>query len=209
MISEAIGRIPVGRASTAAAAPARARPEPALGGFARLAANACAAHCASIAIEGQPDVWSSSTAVLPDGAVPARDAFAGYTSRAFGVFEVPDTAADDRFAQSGTAIDGQVVRSYAGCALRNAAGEVLGTLGIYQTTSRFLSQGQRTTLALIADQAIAAIEMQSRLIELSLLSAETSPAAARRPSGAAASALLESAPVAIYHTDAAGSQGDG
>jgi PAS domain S-box-containing protein len=85
--------------------------------------------------------------------------------------------------------------------LRTAAGAALGTLAVYDAEARTLGPEQRAALALLAEQAVAQIELRSRMAEMALVCNAQPP----EPGAAStASALLESAPVAIYHTDAAG-----
>jgi PAS domain S-box-containing protein len=150
---------------------------------------------ASIAIAGCGEAWCTATSELPTAAVPRTNVYADDTLRALEVFEVPDTT---------LMIGTLAVRSYAGCVLRTAGGDALGILAVYGTTARFLSQEQRASLLLLAEQAVARTEITSRLTELALLCDERPPAPTLHPDGVSAEALLESAPVAIYHTDAAG-----
>jgi PAS domain S-box-containing protein len=84
--------------------------------------------------------------------------------------------------------------------LRCAAGDTLGSLAVYDSEARNLGPEHRAALALLAEQASAQLELRSRMAELSLLS----PSQPAGLSVMTAQALLESAPVAIYHTDAAG-----
>jgi PAS domain S-box-containing protein len=194
MISQLIGRTRTGQAPAAAAAVPDGALDPVLSSLARLAANACASPLASIAIFGCGEAWCTAASELPPAAAPRINVFADDTARAVEVFEMPDTT---------QAIGSVAVRSYAGCALRTAGGDTLGTLAVYGTSARFLSQEQRTSLLLLAQQAVARAEVTARLTELSLLS-DARPAPPPHPDGVSAEALLESAPVAIYHTDAAG-----
>src|SRR5450432_958534 len=194
MISQLIGRTRTGQAPAAAAAVPDGALDPVLSSLARLAANACASPLASIAIFGCGEAWCTAASELPPAAAPRINVFAYDTVRAVEVFEMPDTT---------QAIGSLAVRSYAGCALRTAGGDTLGTLAVYGTSARFLSQEQRTSLLLLAQQAVARAEVTARLTELSLLS-DARPAPPPHPDGVSAEALLESAPVAIYHTDAAG-----
>jgi PAS domain S-box-containing protein len=84
--------------------------------------------------------------------------------------------------------------------LRTAAGDTLGALAVYDSEARTLGPQQHAALGLLAEQAAAHVELRARMAELALLCAPQ-PAAL---SAQTARALLESAPVAIYHTDAAG-----
>ncbi len=204
MISQPIGRTPIGQPQAAAAAQAAGTLDPVFGGLARLAASVCGSPLASIAVIGCGDAWCTSTAELPSAAVPRPDPFACYTSQAVGLFEVPDATLDGRFRESEQVIGTLAIRSYAGCALRTRGGDMLGTLAVYGTQARALSPEQRTSLLLLAEQAIAQAELRSRLTELTLLSHARPAAPSLHPDAISARALLDSAPVAIYHTDAAG-----
>ena len=201
MSSQSIGLTPMGTAERKAASPAPGALDAIFSGLARLAANACGSPLASIVVAGCGEIWCTPSGQLAHDAPSRPDPFASHAAQAAGIYEVPDTSQDDRFRHGDPAIGSVVIRSYAGCALRTAAGEILGTLGLYAPQARALSPAQRASLLLIAEQAVAQAEIQSRLTELALLG--DAPAAASQPD-VAARALLDSAPVAIYHTDAAG-----
>jgi PAS domain S-box-containing protein len=204
MSSQPIGRMAIGQAQAAAAVPVAGTLDPVFSGLARLAASACASPLASLAIIGCGEAWCTSTAELPAARVPRPDPFAYHTSRAAGLFEVPDATLDDRFRQSAQVMGTLAIRSYAGCALRTPGGDLLGTLAVYGTRARTLSPKQRASLLLLAEQAIVQAELRSRLTALALLSDAQPAAPSLHPDAMSARALLDSAPVAIYHTDAAG-----
>ena len=201
MTSQSIGLTPRGKADSTAASPAPGALDAMFGGLARLAANACGSPLASIVVAGCGEIWCTPSEELASDAAQRPDPFASNAAQSAGIYEVPDTSQDDRFRHGDPAIGSVVIRSYAGCALRTSAGEMLGTIGVYGPQARTLSSTQRASLLLIAEQAVALAEIQSRLTELALLG--DAPLAASRPD-VAAHALLDSAPVAIYHTDAAG-----
>jgi PAS domain S-box-containing protein len=95
----------------------------------------------------------------------------------------------------------------ASIALRTEDGDAIGTLGVYGTAARQLTLEQRDLLMLVARQAVAQSELRARTIELALISAATPPHAHATPPHADATlahALLDSAPVAIYHSDLTG-----
>jgi PAS domain S-box-containing protein len=209
--------MPRKQAQAAAAAQSAGTLDPVFSGLARLAASVCATPLASISIVGLGEAWFTPAVPLPCAAMPRRDPFADCAAQATGVFEVSDAAADDRFREAELVVGTLAIRSYAGCALRSAGGDRLGTLAVYDTRAGALSPEQRVSLGLLAEQAVARIELLSRMVEMALLAdaprapfAAAPPAAAPfaaptlRPGADSAAALLESAPVAIYHTDAAG-----
>jgi PAS domain S-box-containing protein len=193
--SQLIGRTPAGSVPSASAPPADGAVDPLLRGLARLAAGATGSPLASIAIAGVGEIWCNWAAALPAAAAPRLDPFAPHTSRATELFEVADAALDERFRESELVTGPLAIRSYAGFALRTLGGDAIGTLAVYGTQARALSGEQRACLLLLAEQAMARAETQTRLTELALLS-DAPPAAT--------AGLLESAPVAIYHTDAGG-----
>jgi PAS domain-containing protein len=86
-------------------------------------------------------------------------------------------------------------------ALRTGDGEVQGTLAVYDTRPRDLTEQQRLALELLAAQAVAQIELHARIAGLELLAA-----APATPSAdvALAQALIESASVVIYHSNLSG-----
>jgi PAS domain S-box-containing protein len=78
--------------------------------------------------------------------------------------------------------------------LRNGRGEVLGVLAVYGTSAHRLSPEQRASLLLLAEQGVAHAEFRARLAEIELLTP------AQPDESRLARALIDSAPVAIYHT---------
>src|SRR5882672_12572968 len=113
MTSQPIGRTLTGQAQPAAAAWAAETPDPVLRGLARLAARVCGSPVASIAILGLDEAWCTPSAELPPAAVPRLNPFTYCTSQAERVFEVPDTAHDERFRESEMVAGTLAVRSYA------------------------------------------------------------------------------------------------
>jgi PAS domain S-box-containing protein len=149
--------------------------DPVFGGLAQLAARACQTPLASIVLAGGGEAWCTTDELLPPAAVPLHDPFSRYTLLASTLFEVPDATLDERFRNTECVIGALAVRSYAGCALRTARGDVLGTLSIYGTTARLISPEQRASLLLLAEQGVAQAELRAHLAELTVLSG-TQPA---------------------------------
>jgi PAS domain S-box-containing protein len=145
--------------------------EPVFGGLAQLAARVCQTPLASIVLAGCGEAWCTTNEPLAAAAVPLHDPFSKYTLLAPRLFEVTDATLDERFRNLECVIGTLVVRSYAGCALRTARGDVLGTLSIYGTTARLLSPDQRASLMLLAEQGVAQVEIRAHLAELTILSA--------------------------------------
>ncbi len=189
---------------------------PEFAALARLAASVCHARFASVALIGSGQAWYGLDEQTASKGLSEHDPFFEYAKASPDVFTVANTTRDKRFRGVTSAFG---VRSYAGCALRSADGELLGILAVYHTTARAFSEEQRNALKLIAQQCIAQAELRARVAELELLcgAQAAEPAATPQPAapaqvadgapddtaidGALARALIESAPVAIYHAD--------
>ncbi len=184
----------------APAAPHPRNPLPApFDGLAKLAANICETPFASLVLTGSGESWYGLGARTTR---PGRDPFFEHVVSASDVFEVRDAARDPRFAM--TLVKGApAVRGFAGCALRGHQGEVLGALAVYDDKVRRFSANQRAMLLLLARQCAAHAALHARVAELEILATagrSTPPA----PTGAALfKALLDSAPVAVYHVNPA------
>jgi hypothetical protein len=98
MITQLIGRAASGQTPTAPVVSAASSLDPVFSSLARLAAIACAAPLASISVNDCGQAWCTSNAA-PPAVVPRHDPFSLYTAQAAGLFEVPDTALDERFRE--------------------------------------------------------------------------------------------------------------
>jgi PAS domain S-box-containing protein len=169
MKSELTARVPAGQPVAAPVGPAVQTLEPVLGNLARLAAAVCQAPFASIVLTDYGEAWFGTSEPLPVAVVPQHDPFFKYTARAAGLFEVQDTVLDERFRNTECVTGTLAVRSYAGCALRAAHGDVFGTLAVYGAAARLLSPQQRDSLMLLAEQGVAHVDLLARLAEQDLL----------------------------------------
>lgn len=73
---------------------------------------------------------------------------------------VPDAREDARFADNPFVCGQTNIRFYAGVPLTNPEGYVLGTLCALDTKPRVISQAQRETLQMLADQAVVQLELR-------------------------------------------------
>ncbi|HEX3849231.1 MAG TPA: PAS domain S-box protein [Steroidobacteraceae bacterium] len=111
-----------------------------------------------------------------------------------------------------SAADGQTLESapqspfpwHAQFELRSKSGESLGRLAVFDLAPRILAPEGSATLELLAAQAAAHAELRASLADLALLTGARHYEKAQRRNAIPAKALIESAPVAIYHTDAVG-----
>jgi PAS domain S-box-containing protein len=162
-----------------------ANADPLYADLARLAAQACGAEFASIALCDGTAVWCSAAARLVNAAAAPCDPFLAEALQSGEPIEVVDAAHDQRVGADGFFIDGVLIRSYAGCALRTADGDTLGVLAVYGTAPRRLCVAHRDSLSLVARQTVAQAELRARLAELALLSPPRSTAASRGAADAA------------------------
>ena len=194
----------VRQADTTPAARARASLDPAFDGLAQLAATICRAPCASIDIIASGRTSCCASGVLPAASAPRDDRFAAHTIRTEGVFEVGDASQDPRFRGLDCQAGSRRILFYAGMALRDANGELLGTVAVYDTTPRRLTSEQRSAIQLLAQQCVSQAELRARLNEQLVISGQPPAASPARDDAALLRSLVEHAPVAIYHTDGAG-----
>jgi len=157
--------------------------EQAMRDVAALAALACDSPLATLAMPGVDITWHRSGGPTDSDACTNERQFSGYVRGCAELFEVPDLAEDARFSATRADVAGRSVAYYAGAPVIAADGQVLGTLAVLDFIPRRLNPEQRAALLALARQA-AALALCEELV--------------------LARGLVESAPVAIYHTDARG-----
>jgi PAS domain S-box-containing protein len=197
-------RPPAGQHLVVRDVPAAESLEPVFHGLAHLAANICQVPLASVVLTGAGEAWCGLNEASPLGAKPRHERFSPYTAQAPEIFEVSDTELDTRFRATVGAPRTCAVRFYAGCSFRTTDGDVLGSLAVYDYGPRQLTAEQRAMFMLLVEQGVAHVEHRIRLSEQALLPGSVPTESLPRKDAALSSALLESAPVAIYHTDATG-----
>jgi PAS domain S-box-containing protein len=170
------------RADTALGVAPAEGADPVYADLGRLAAQVCGADFASIALCGGTPIWCSAAARLVNAAAPPCDPFLADTLQSGVPIEVVDVAYDPRVGPDGFFINGVLIRSYAGCALRTADGDTIGVLSVYGSAPGRLCVAHRDSLSLVVRQTVAQAELHGRLAELALLSpprsAPASPSAA-------------------------------
>ena len=177
--------------------------EPAFDRLAQLAAMVTGAKWGAVVVPGHGSTWCSAAGpVTPDAAAELAP-WRPHLVESAGFVEIDDTSADPRLRDA-CAVSASGVRSFAGVALRDAEGQALGTIAVLDTAPRRLSPEQVAALELLAEQSLAQLELRARLNEQLALSSPLPPTAPLTGAATLARDLVESAPVAIYHTDGAG-----
>ena len=152
-------------------------------GVAALAALSCDAPLATLAMPGVDLTWRQSSGLSESSDNTQECSLNAYVRRSAELLEVPDLAEDERFLAARPVFEGRAAVFYAAAPISAADGRVLGTLAVLDFIARRLNPEQRAALLTLARQAA----MLATCDELVL-----------------SRGLVESAPVAIYHTDARG-----
>lgn len=204
MTTESARRKPAGRISAPPVAPPIGLLDPTFVGLAQLAAGICRAPWAAVVLSDSGSTWCSASGPLPAASVPLTDPFLVDTIRAAGLHEVGAASRDERFRDVDCLAGPSRVRFYAGIALRDAHGEVLGTIAVYDNRPRRLSPEERAAMQLLAQQCVSQVELRARLNEHLLISGHEPMPATPCGDASLVRSLVENAPVAVYHTDGAG-----
>jgi PAS domain S-box-containing protein len=141
-------------------------PDPALDDLTELAARACNTSAAGISFAAADRIYIYSRygmqeTELPTGALPGAAPMGTHP-----VNEVPDTRTHPAFAPNGIALSGRNFRFYAGAPLTAPNGVHLGSLFVLDQATRRLTPFQTQTLAVLARQAMATIELSHARREL-------------------------------------------
>lgn len=137
-----------------------------------LAARTCNAPIALLSFVAAERVWFKSRLGFPLRGVPRDQSICSHAIREEREFVVPDLFADTRFADSALAHGATPIRSYAGAVLRTGDGHALGMLAIADCTPRVYTEGERWSLATLAGQVVALLELRAREQEIDRLSSD-------------------------------------
>ncbi len=137
-----------------------AAPEDALDDLTALAAEICEAPMALITIVDEQRQWIRAR-FGTDAEQTSRDiAFCAHAICEPGLFLVPDTLADDRFAKNPLVVDEPHIRFYAGAPLLTREGFALGTLCVLDRVPRVLSGRQQRALRVLGRHVAAQMELR-------------------------------------------------
>ena len=155
----------------------------------QLAALICGVPISLITLVDADRQWFKSRVGLELAETPRAHAFCTHAIMQPEMFEVPDAALDERFAEHVLVKGDPHIRFYAGAPLATADGHLLGTMCVLDREPRHLTNEQKTALAILGRQVVANMDLRSNLRELK--EALAAREKAEGPSGDAAAGLDE------------------
>ena len=123
----------------------------------RVAQRVMGAPIALVSLVDEDRQWFLSNQGLKESETPRDVSFCAHALHAPEIFEVPDAALDERFADNPLVVGGPQIRFYAGCPIAAPDGSLIGTLCIIDTQPRKLTEVDNETLrdlAAILEQEI-------------------------------------------------------
>lgn len=125
-------------------------PEQAYDDIVYLAARICETPIALISLVDEDRQWFKARVGLEARETPRDVAFCAHAILGDGVFEVPDSQADARFAANPLVTGAPHVRFYAGAPLVASGGEVIGTVCVIDRHPKHLTVPQREALTALS-----------------------------------------------------------
>ncbi|MBF9238586.1 LytTR family transcriptional regulator DNA-binding domain-containing protein [Hymenobacter sp. BT683] len=141
-------------------------PEQVFNDLAQLSAFICGTPMSLVSLIDGERQWFKAKVGLEAKETPREYAFCQYAMRADDIYEVPDAALDERFAQNPLVTGDPNIRFYAGAPLLSPEGQPLGTLCALDTVPRELTEDQREALRILARQVMAHLELRRIRIQL-------------------------------------------
>jgi signal transduction histidine kinase len=138
--------------------------EPAFDDLTWLATHICGTPIATITLIDAGRQWFKSHIGMKKPETPRNESFCAFAIlQPDQIFEVPDAAEDDRFADNPGVTGDPDIRFYAGAPLVVENGQALGTLCVIDRVPRQLTDAQRRSLEALAAQAVSQLELRRRL----------------------------------------------
>jgi PAS domain S-box-containing protein len=131
-----------------------------------LASQICQTPISIISLIDADRQWFKSVVGIKLSQTGREMAFCGHAIVGTGVFIVPDTLKDERFADNPYVIQAPAIRFYAGAPLVSAEGFSLGTLCVTDRVPRQLSEYQIRSLEILGRQVVSLLKLR-RAISLS------------------------------------------
>ncbi|HEY6953300.1 MAG TPA: histidine kinase dimerization/phospho-acceptor domain-containing protein, partial [Bacteroidota bacterium] len=128
-----------------------------------LASVCCGTPIALITFVDRNRVWFKAKIGLQESEVAREGSFCDAAIRQSSVFELADTAADDRFKLSALVVSEPRIRFYAGAPLVTSDGVALGTICVLDKKPGHLTAERREILGALGRQVVAHLEFRRDL----------------------------------------------
>ena len=138
-------------------------PEAAFDDITRIAAQVCNVPVALISLVESGRQWFKSEIGLGVRETPRDVSICGHAMVQSGLFVVPDTREDPRFAANPLVTGHPGLRFYAGAPLQTPDGQPLGTVCVLDYQPRELSDEQKSILLALARQTMTQLELRRTL----------------------------------------------
>ena len=125
--------------------------------LARLGALVCHMPISKVALIDENRQWFKSTNGIDMSETSPEDSFCHYTITQSSIVEIPDTHLDDRFRTKLFVEQAPFVRFYAGYPLVDPEGNCMGTICVLDIKPNKLSDCQKESLKLLAQQVMSLI----------------------------------------------------
>ncbi|MFZ5961531.1 histidine kinase dimerization/phosphoacceptor domain -containing protein [Thalassococcus sp. BH17M4-6] len=144
--------------------------EPSFDSVVELAARICDCPIALISLVDKDRQWFKARFGFDAPQTPLNQSVCSHAILGAGMLEIPDLLEDPRTADNPLCIEvDNPVRFYAGAPLVSARGHAMGTLCVLDHVPRQLTDLQRQTLMVLADQVMRQLELQRTLRNESVL----------------------------------------
>ena len=151
-------------------------PEQAYDNFTRLASLICKTPIALITLLDDQRQWFKSRIGLERSEIPREAALCNHAiMRPQDILVVNDAAQDERFVDSPLVTAEPKLRFYAGVPLVTSNGEALGTICVFDTKPRGITQDQLDALQVLSREVMGQFELRRSIVilEQSMLKQET------------------------------------
>ncbi len=141
-------------------------PETAYDDLTALAAYICGTATALVSLMDVSKQWVKSKVGFEITETPRNIAFCAHAILNPGVMIVPDTHADDRFADNPLVTGAPHIRFYAGAPLVTSDGYALGTLCVIDYEPKQLDEAQIRALEILSRQVVSHLELRLSVLRI-------------------------------------------
>lgn len=129
----------------------------------RLLSVACSVPMAIIGLVDSERLWIKSSVGFQAAELPRGDSFCSHTIMQRDPLVVPDTLADQRFAENALVAGESKIRFYAGTPIVMPDGQAIGTVAVMDVHSREMTSEQTETLVAMGRQVASLLELSRRM----------------------------------------------